>query len=276
MLLAEVVRTSGEVAANSARSAKVAVLAGLLRRLEGPEEVEAAVAFLTGRPRQGKIGVGWATLRAVDRQPALVASLEVLEVDAAVTALAGCAGPRSAAARRSILGEVFERATEPEAEFVRRLLLGDLRQGALEGVMADALAKATAIPAPVVRRATMLAGDLPRVAALALAEGEASLAAVGLEVLRPVLPMLASTADDMASAIEAVGRSSVEWKLDGARVQAHRRGDEVRLFTRNLNDVTDRLPGVVEAVRSLELTDVSSTARCWASATTAPRRSRRR
>ena len=256
MLLAEVVRTSGEVAGTPARSAKVAALAGLLRTLEGPEEAEAVVAFLTGRPRQGKIGVGWATLRTVDPPPAPAPSLGVLEVDAALTALAGCAGPRSSAARRSILGEVFERATGPEAEFVRRLLLGDLRQGALDGVMADALAKATSIPAPVVRRATMLAGDLPRVAALALAEGEPGLAAIGLEVLRPVLPMLASTADDVASAIEAMGRSSVEWKLDGARVQAHRRGDEVRLFTRNLNDVTERLPGVVEAVRSLELTAV--------------------
>jgi DNA ligase 1 len=256
VLLAEVVRTSGEVAATPSRSAKVAALAGLLRRLEGPEEAEAAVAFLTGRPRQGRIGVGWAALRAVDLPPAPVPSLHVLEVDAALAALAGCAGPRSAVARRTILGEMLRRATEPEGEFVRRLLLGDLRQGALEGVMADALARATAIPAPVVRRATMLAGDLPRVAALALAEGEAGLSAVGLEVLRPVLPMLASTAEDVASAIEAMGRSSVEWKLDGARVQAHRRGDEVRLFTRNLNDVTDRLPGVAEAVRSLEATDV--------------------
>jgi DNA ligase-1 len=256
VLLAEVVRTSGEVGATPARSAKVAALAALLRRLEGPEEAEAVVAFLTGRPRQGKIGVGWAALRAVDHESAPVPSLEVREVDAALTALAACAGPRSGVARQSILGGVFERATEPEAEFVRRLLLGDLRQGALEGVMADALAKATAIPAPVVRRATMLAGDLPRVAALALAEGEAGLAAVGLEVLRPVLPMLASTAGDVATAIEALGRSSVEWKLDGARVQAHRRGDEVRLFTRNLNDVTDRLPGVVDVVRSLGVTAV--------------------
>jgi DNA ligase-1 len=252
VLLAEVVRTSEEVAATPARSAKVAALASLLRRLDGPGEAEAAVAFLTGRPRQGRIGVGWATLRSVAPPPAEVPSLSVLDVDAAVAALAACAGPGAGAARRSVLADVFGRATAAESDFVRRLLIGDLRQGALEGVMADALARATAVPAAAVRRAVMLAGDLPRVAALALADGEAGLSAVGLEVLRPVQPMLASTADDVASAIAALGESSVEWKLDGARIQAHRRGGDVRLFTRNLNDVTARLPGVVAAVLALD------------------------
>ena len=251
MLLAEVVRTSEAVASTPARSAKVAALAALLRRL-APEEVEAAVAFLTGRPRQGKIGVGWATLRAVDLPPATEPSIEVLDVDAAVDALQARSGEGSGAARRALLEDLLARATSAEADFVRRLLIGDLRQGALEGVMADALARAAGVAPAAVRRAVMLAGDLPRVAVLALADGEAGLATVGLEVLRPVLPMLASTADDVASAVRALGRCSVEWKLDGARIQAHRRGDEVRLFTRNLNDVTARLPAVVAVMRALD------------------------
>ena len=252
MLLAEVVRTSEAVASTPARSAKVAALAALLRRLD-PGEVEAAVAFLTGRLRQGKIGVGWATLRAVDPTPAAEPSIAVLDLDAAAGALQSLGGAGSAAARRAVLDDLFGRATAAEAEFVRRLLIGDLRQGALDGVMADALARAAGVGPAAVRRAVMLAGDLPRVAALALAEGDAGLSAVGLEVLRPVLPMLASTADDVVSAVTALGRCSVEWKLDGARIQAHRRGDEVRLFTRNLNDVTARLPGVVAVVRALDV-----------------------
>ena len=250
------VRTSQAVASTPARSAKVASLAALLRRLEGPGEAEAAVAFLTGRPRQGRIGVGWATLRAVDPPAAGRPSLRVLDLDAAVAALGACAGPGSAAARHAVLVDLLGRATPAEADFVRRLLLGDLRQGALDGVMADAVARAAAVPAPVVRRAVMLAGDLPRVAAVALAEGEPGLSAIGLEVLRPVLPMLASTADDVAAALADLGPSSVEWKLDGARMQAHRRGTEVRLFTRNLNEVTGRLPAVAAAVGALPVARV--------------------
>src|SRR5205823_12614127 len=138
----------------------------------------------------------------------------------------------------------------------RRLLLGELRQGALEGVMADAVARAAGMPAPAVRRAVMLAGDLPRAAAAALTGGEDALAAIGLQVLRPVQPMLASTSADAAEAVSALGLSSVEWKLDGARVQAHRDRNEVRLFTRNLNDVTARLPGVVSIVGSLPVEQV--------------------
>ena len=250
MLLAEVVRTSESVAATGARSEKVALLASLLRRLE-PGEVEPAVAFLAGAPRQGRIGVGWSTLRAVDPPPAAEPSIAVLELDAAVVALGALAGPGSVTARRQVLGGLLGRATASEAGFIRRLLLGELRQGALEGVMADAVARASGAPPAVVRRAVMLSCDLAEVAGLALAGGADALAAVGLRVLRPVLPMLASTAPDVASAVDALGRCSVEWKLDGARVQAHRAGDEVRLFTRNLNDVTARLPGVVDVVRSL-------------------------
>ncbi|HET7489874.1 MAG TPA: ATP-dependent DNA ligase [Acidimicrobiales bacterium] len=255
MLLAEVVATSETVGATRARSAKVAALAGLLARLE-PGEVAPAVAILAGRPRQGRIGIGWATVRAVDPPPAAEPSIEVLEFDAALTALQALSGPGSATARQGALTDLLGRATAAEASFVRRLFIGELRQGALEGVMADAVAKAAGVPAAAVRRAEMLAGDQARVAAVALTEGAAGLAAIGLEVLRPVQPMLASTAADVASAVGDLGVCSVEWKLDGARVQAHRLGEEVRLYTRNLNDVTARLPSVAAVVRGLAVRSV--------------------
>ncbi|HEX2273077.1 MAG TPA: ATP-dependent DNA ligase [Acidimicrobiales bacterium] len=255
MLLAELVRTSETVASTRARSAKVAALAGLLRRL-APEEVEPAVAFLAGEPRQGKVGVGWATLRAVEPPPGTEPSIAVLELDSALTALQSLTGPGSAAARHELLADLLGRATDAEAGFIRRLLIGELRQGALEGVMTEAVARASGVALAAVRRAVMLAGDLGRVAAVALSEGESGLSAVGLEVLNPVLPMLASTADDVASALSALGPSSVEWKLDGARLQAHRKGDEVRLYTRNLNEVTDRLPAVVAVIHDLSVDQV--------------------
>ncbi|MEA2716851.1 MAG: ligase 1 [Actinomycetota bacterium] len=252
MLLAEVVRTSEAVASTPGRLAKVTSIADLLRRLT-PEEVEPAVAFLVGRPRQGKVGIGWATLRAVDPTPAEDPSIEVLELDRAVADLQALEGQGSAARRLGLLGDLLARATAAEADFVRRVLIGELRQGALEGVMADAVARAAAIPLATVRRAAMLAGDLARVAAVALVEGEPGLSAIGLDVLRPVLPMLASTSPDVATALAELGPSLVEWKLDGARIQAHRKGDDIRLYTRNLNDVTGRLPAVVALLRSLDV-----------------------
>jgi DNA ligase-1 len=254
MLLAEMVRTSEAVAANPSRLAKVVSLADLLRRL-APDEVEPAVAFLTGRPRQGKVGVGWASLRTTERDPPPAAepSIEILEFDRAVADLQVLAGQGSVGRRRALLDGLFARATAPEADFVRRLLIGDLRQGANDGVRTDAVARATGIPLDSVRRAAMLAGDLARVAAIALTDGEPGLSAVGLEVLRPILPMLASTSPDVESALAELGPSQVEWKLDGARIQAHRAGQEVRLFTRNLNDITVRLPAVVDLLRALDL-----------------------
>jgi DNA ligase-1 len=251
MLLAEVVETSGRVAATTSRSAKTAGLAALLARL-APEEVEVVVAALAGEPRQGKVGVGWAGLGAVaEVPPATEATITIAELDQAVTLLQAMTGTGSALLRERLLASLMARATADEAFFIRRLLLGDLRQGALAGVVADAVARAAAVRPDVVRRAAMLAGNLARVAVIALTTGEEGLAAIGLAVLRPVQPMLAATAATVADALAANGPSSVEWKLDGARVQAHRRGEEVRLFTRNLNDVTARLPGVAAAVRSL-------------------------
>lgn len=249
-LLAALVATSDAVAATSARSAKVACLARFLAELD-TDEVEVATAFLTGEPRQGKIGVGWATVSKLQPPPAATASLTIAEVDAALVALQDTTGPGSGALRAALLTEVLGRATAAEANFVGRLLVGELRQGALQGVMTDAVAKAAGAPLAAVRRAVMLAGDLPAVAALALRGGGEALAQVGLTVLQPVLPMLAATAESVEQAVAACGESSVEWKLDGARVQVHRHGDDVRVFTRNLNDVTGRLAAVEEAARAL-------------------------
>jgi DNA ligase-1 len=258
MLLAEAVEASGRVAATPARSAKIAALAELLRRL-APDEVEPTVGFLVGEPRQGRIGVGWATLanRVAARrnnvgepeQPG--EPITIAELDRALTELAGTTGSGSVGARAALLDALLARATSAEIDFIADLLTGGLRQGALEGVMAEAVAKAAEVPAAAVRRACMLAGDLGHTAAIALSQGRPGLEAVGLEVLRPVQPMLASTAPDVVAAIAGLGLSSVEWKLDGVRLQVHKQGDAVRIFTRNLNDITDRMPEVVAVIRSL-------------------------
>jgi DNA ligase-1 len=228
VLLADLVATSNAVAATRARSTKTTALADLLCRL-APDEIDAAVGFLTGEARQGRIGVGWATAFRLDATPAAVPTLTIGDVDRALDRIAMTTGSGSTSARKEILHDLFGRATPAEADFVRRLLVGELRQGALAGVMADAIARAASVPAALVRRAAMLSGSLGHVAVVALTEGTAGLEAVGLEVGRGVLPMLASGAPDVGSALADIGRASVEWKLDGARIQVHRAGDDVRI-----------------------------------------------
>ncbi|MGH2759205.1 MAG: ATP-dependent DNA ligase, partial [Actinomycetota bacterium] len=249
-LLAHVVAVSNEVASTSARSRKTALLAELLRELE-PDEVAVVVGFLSGAPRQGRIGVGWSTVYRVETAPAAEPSLHVSGLDAAIDEIQRTVGSGSAAKRRDILTDLLGRATTQEVDFVRRLFTGELRQGALEGVMVEAIARAGDIGSDVVRRALMLSGDLPAVAESALAGGEEPLRDIGFEIFRPVLPMLASTAADVADAMSGFAESSVEWKLDGIRIQIHRLGDDVRIYTRNLNDITATLPGIVAAVRGL-------------------------
>jgi DNA ligase-1 len=248
---AAVAATSAAVGATRSRTAKVAALAHLLARLE-PAEVVPVVAMLSGTVRHGRIGVGWATVAKLDVAPATgEPTVEVGEVDAALDTLAAASGAGSVAARRQVLVDLLGRATAPEVDLLRRLLTGELRQGALESLVADAVAKAAEVPAPLVRRAAMLAGDLPAVAATALhGGGRGALEAIGLRVGTAVQPMLAASAESVGEALAKTGEASVEWKLDGARIQAHRDDDDVRLYTRNLNDVTDRLPGIVELVRS--------------------------
>jgi DNA ligase 1 len=249
-LLADVVAASREVAETSSRSRKVAILAELLGRLQ-PEEIPLAVGFLAGVPRQGRVGVGYSTIYGIEPPPAATASLTIDDLDRAIAEVQGTRGSGSAAERRRILGELLGRATEPEAGFVKRLFTGELRQGALAGLMIDAVAKAAGVSGQLARRALMLSGDLTRTAELAITEGEEGLRAVRLELFRPILPMLASTAASVPEAVASFDRSSVEWKLDGIRIQIHRRGDEVRIYTRNLNEITDALPGIVDAVRRL-------------------------
>jgi ATP-dependent DNA ligase I len=249
-LLADVVTASRDVAETSARSRKVAILAELLRRLD-PDEVAIAAAFLSGAPRQGRVGVGYSAVHGLRRTAAAEPTLSVGELDAAITEIEETTGPGSAGRRAELLGALLERATEAESDFVTRLFTGGLRQGALGGLMVDAVAKAAGVPGDVVRRAFMLSGDLARTAELALTEGEEGLRAVGFELFRPILPMLASTAESVADAVASFGRASVEWKLDGIRIQIHRRGDDVRIYTRNLNEITHALPGIVGAVRGL-------------------------
>ena len=249
MLLAEIAQASADVAGTSSRLAKIGRLADCLARA-APEEVRPAVSYLSGALAQGTIGVGWAALRELP-PPAEEPSLELLEVDAAFTRIAEVRGAGSQARRREELDAIFGRATEAEQEFLTGLLLGGLRQGALEGVMTEAIAKASGLPAPAIRRALMLSGDLGEAAEAALGGGAEALSLFRLEVLRPVQPMLAQTADDVGQALERVHPASIEWKLDGARIQAHRLGDEVRVFTRNLADITERVPEVVERLREL-------------------------
>jgi ATP-dependent DNA ligase I len=250
MLLADIVEASEEVAATASRSAKVAALAAVLGRVS-PDELPVAVGFLSGTPRQGRVGVGYRTVYGIELPAAAAPSLTLGAVDRAIEALEAATGGGSAAQRRQLLGDLLGRATEAELRFLQRLFTGELRQGASAGLMADAVAKAAAVPAALVRRALMLSGDLPGTAAIALGGGAEGLAGVGLQLFRPVLPMLASAAATVADAVAAFEESSVEWKLDGIRIQIHRRGEEVRIYTRNLNEITYALPGIVAAVRAL-------------------------
>ncbi|MBT8495050.1 MAG: ATP-dependent DNA ligase [Deltaproteobacteria bacterium] len=259
-LLTTLVRTSRETAAASARNDKVATLAGFLASLPAAD-IPTAVALLSGVPRQGRVGIGWATVAASFDGFGAAAPptsrpeepiLTLADVDRAVTTVGQTHGPGSDAVRKAVVGDLFAAATDLEAEFLAAVLVGGLRQGALAGVIASAVAKAYGVKLRSVRRAAMLLGDLGLAARLARSEGEAGLGAVGLEVGRAVEPMLASTASDVEHALTETGMASVEWKLDGIRIQVHKRGQQVNVFTRNLNDITDRTGAVVEAVRAME------------------------
>jgi ATP-dependent DNA ligase I len=251
MLFEEVAAASADVAATSSRLKKVERLSSVLSGLR-PDEVPIAVAYLSGALPHGSIGVGWASLREVP-PPATDATLELIDVDASLRRIGGLAGAGSQAARRDELRDLFGRATEPGQRFLRGLLTGEVRQGALEGVMVDAVAKAAEVPGTEVRRAAMLAGDLGAVAEAAIEGGSSALTRFRLSLLTPLKPMLAQSADTVRAAFERIRPAAVEWKLDGARIQIHRLGGKVRVFTRNLADVTDRVPEIVETIRRLPL-----------------------
>jgi DNA ligase-1 len=249
VLFAELAAATEDVRSLSSRKAKVARLAEALRGLDERERA-AGAGYLAGAPRQRVLGVGWASLRELP-QPAVAASLTVADVDVAFAALAELSGAGSVAARRAALTSLLGRATSSEQAFLRALIVGDLRQGALAAVVGDAVAAAASVPVAAVRRALMLRGDLGAVAEAALSGGAEALAEFRLEVGRPIAPMLASTAPDLDAALEKTGPAAVEWKLDGARIQVHRSDSGVSIFTRTLDEVTDRLPEIVAAVNAL-------------------------
>ncbi|OLB17792.1 MAG: hypothetical protein AUH12_03710 [Gemmatimonadetes bacterium 13_2_20CM_69_8] len=256
MLFDELVQTSRRVAQTSGRRAKIELLAALLQRT-GPEEIEPAIAMLSGAPRQGRIGIGYATLEAARAEGGAAGggaaprgSLDLAEVDALLERLARTTGKGSSQAKERLLQELFARATPGEQEFLFRLLTGELRQGALEGLMTEAVARGADLEPEAVRRAAMLVGDLGAVARAARSEGAAGLARFQVQLFRPIQPMLAQAADDVLDALAQLGEAAFEYKLDGARIQVHKAGDQVRVFSRQLNDVTVAVPEVVEAARA--------------------------
>ena len=248
--LADLVRVSNQVAATSSRLAKVASLADFLRPLER-EEIEIALPYLSGDIRQGKLAVGYATLQSARSAAAAAPTLALRDVDATFQKLKGVKGKGAAEQRSALLRELFQRATADEQDFLVRLIVGELRQGALEGIMVEAVAAAASLAPADVRRAVAFAGAIAPVAVAALSGGASALAQFSVQLMQPVLPMLAQAAEDMAAALGALGTALIEWKLDGARVQVHKSRDDVRLYTRNLNDVTARAPEIVTAVRGL-------------------------
>ncbi|MET7933351.1 ATP-dependent DNA ligase [Streptomyces sp. NPDC005322] len=252
MLLADVARTSREVAATAARSEKIAALARLFRRTE-PAEAPVVITYLAGKLPQRRTGVGWSTLRQRS-EPATAPRLAVLDVHRALDEVAAVSGTGATAERKRLVGELMSAATEEEQRFLLGLIGGELRQGALAALAAEGLAQAVGVPADAVRRAVMLGGSLGAVAEALLARGPGALDDFRLEVGRPVLPMLAQSARDVDEAMDRLGGPcAVEEKLDGIRVQVHRDGEYIRIYTRTLDEITERLPEVVTAARELEV-----------------------
>jgi DNA ligase 1 len=225
-LLAALVATSRELGANASRLAKVRALAAFLRTLD-PDELETAVLYLAGEPPQVRSGIGPALLQPASSGPATSEpTLQILETDRLLDEVAKVRGPGSQATRTALLRGLFARSTTLERDFLIRLLLGDLRQGALAGVMIDAIAFASGVPLPDVRRAVMYAGNLGAVARVALLQGSAPLEQFQLAILSPIAPMLAQTAADVADALQQLeGDVAFDWKMDGARIQVHRSED---------------------------------------------------
>ena len=249
MLLIDVTETGSIVAATTKRGEKTTALAELLKRTAAAE-IAPLIGFLVGEPRQGAIGSGWAAVNAIDASAADLPSIAIGELGDFLSELQATTGPGSQQTRATKLHAFFRRATSDEQDYLRRLIVGELRQGALAGLVTDAIAKAAGTPGPLTRRAAMLSGDLGLATEAALVGGADALAAIGLTVGRGVQPMLAATAESVADAVAALGEVSVEWKLDGIRIQVHKSGSDVKIFTRNLNDVTTRVGDIVHIVRA--------------------------
>ena len=248
MLLSALVSTSSQVAATSGRLAKIKLLADLLRQA-APDEIELAIAYLSGTIRQSKVGVGWATLQKAKSHVGTSPRLHVRDVDETLEKIANTSGKGSAGEKQRLLEGLFSKATAAEQDFLFRLLTGELRQGALEGIMVEALAKARDLPAAAVRRAVMLAGDIG-----AVAKGDVS--SFKIELFRPLKPMLAKTANNVEEALAELGPASFEYKLDGIRIQVHKNAHEVRVYSRTLNDITAELPTVVDLSKGMDMKEV--------------------
>ncbi|HMF77749.1 MAG TPA: ATP-dependent DNA ligase [Bryobacteraceae bacterium] len=255
MLLAGIVQTSLRISETARRLEKTALLANLLKQLQ-PEEAAAAVGFLSGSPRHGRIGIGYAALQNAMASAAETATLQILEADRIFDEISVAQGSGSEQRKRDLLRDLFSRATREEQRFLVGLLGGELRQGALEGIMLDSLAAASGVSCERIRRAAMMAGGSGAVARAVLEKGEAGLAPFDIQLFRPVQPMLAGTAEDTGAALASLGEAALEYKLDGARIQVHKSGDDVVVFSRGSNVVTAAVPEVVEAALALPVPDV--------------------
>jgi len=256
MDLARLVEQVGQVRATTRKTEKVALLADLLRQTQG-RETELAASYLSGTLPQGRIGVGWRMIQgAMIETPASGPPLRLLDVDGVFSGLATERGAGSSERRTQALRALLERGDAAQRRFLAELLMGELRQGALHGLVQEAIAKAAGLPATHVRQAAMFSGNLGEVARVALEEGAAGLTRFSLKLLSPVAPMLASAAEDAAEALDRLGEAAFEYKLDGARIQLHRAGDDVRIFTRQLQDVTERVPELVEWARALPVREI--------------------
>lgn len=251
MRLGQLADVAERVGATGARGEKIALLAELIRSAPLPD-AELAVAYLSGQLPQGRIGTGPALVRnALLASSSGSAGLELVELDAAIAEFTTAAGPGAGRRRRELLCKLFDARPERERIFLAKLLLGELRQGALEGLMQEALARASDVPPAEVRRALMVAGDLSRVARAALAEGKQALDRFRVRPLKPLRPMLAQSAADVDEALERLGEAALEYKLDGARIQVHKAGGEVRIFSRRMNELSAAIPELVEQAARL-------------------------
>ena len=239
--------TSNQVAATSGRLAKIRLLTDLLKQA-APDEIELAIAYLSGTIRQPKVGVGWATLQKAKAHVGTSARLQVRDVDEVLEKISTTVGKGSAGEKQRLLSELFSKATAEEQDFLFRLLTGELRQGALEGIMVEALAKARDLPASEVRRAVMLTGGLGKVAT-------GDISSFKIELFRPIKPMLAKTATDVEEALAELGPASFEYKLDGIRIQVHKRANEVRIYSRTLNDITTGLPAARDISAMMDMSE---------------------
>ena len=249
-LFRDLVETSERVSNMSSRRSKAAEIASLLRTLQ-PDEIGTGVAFLAGETTQSKTGIGYSLIDSARTAAASVPSLELRDVDSAIDHIACSTGPGSVTTRTRCLSKLFAAATEQEQSFLMRLLIGELRQGALAGLMIEAVARAANLPVTEVRRAAMVAGGVGAIATAALTQGASGLQQFRIELFQPLAPMLAQPADDISDALARIPNASIEWKLDGARVQIHKAGDTVRVFSRTGNDLTNAAIEIVEAVRTL-------------------------